>query len=80
VKGWSEQQTDKPSVEGHTTLKTMVDGKQPRQRNPIDRRTDLVNQMALENIQPKYKAVKLRIYGQLADICDTIDYLRKVDQ
>lgn len=33
-----------------------------------DRRTDFLNQQTLENIQPKYNAVELRIYGHLADI------------
>ena len=69
-----------PIVEGYTTLKTMVDGKQPYKQNLIDRRIDFVNQQTLENIQPKYNAVKFRIHGHLADICDTMDYLRKVKQ
>ena len=80
VKGWSEQQTDKPLVEGNNS-KNLVEG-----INSHDNETRqiggliLVNQQALENIQPKCNAVKLRIHGHLADICDTMDYLRKVDQ
>ena len=54
--------------------------KQLYKQNLIDRRIDFVNQQTLENIQPKYNAVKLRIHGHLADICDTMDYLRKINQ